>query len=157
MRLFVDNNTVGIICELDTEADGVDLTRDELGLRILEAGIRGIRSSILIGRDPATGQVWAPLRPSTVRAKDHATVGYRTGAMFGSDFSTEGAEVDARRASWGFPGPRGKIESFHNGNDITQKARPLVGWSPTAAEEVKQLLRDADRFSATRYGLESFQ
>ena len=133
--LYVDDNQLQLIIELDDEPDHVDLSRG-LGLDIMTNAAASAHQAALAGTDPATGEAWEEDSEKTARKKGHHLVGKQSGAMLSANWESPNA-VDAqpRRATWQYPGPD-YARFFH-------ERRPLIGWTPDAITYAAEALRRA--------------
>ena len=135
---------------LDREPQALDLTRDSLGSRILEAAVEGMIQAHARQQAP-DGRPWVALAPSTVRQKGHDQIGVRTGAMLDPLLWLAGKHTVApRRATWQHPAAatggreKGKILGFHRGDPRRrQPPRPLLGWTARARDVAAALIQEA--------------
>ena len=130
--------TAGTMLGLDLTDEQVDLSRDQLGERLMDAALTGVRECLARQSGP-DGEGWPPLEPATIRAKGHSQIGVRTGRMVDSLNSAGGVtRVDRDRATWEpRRSLRGQIEGFNN-------LRPLIGWTASARAEARRILAEAE-------------
>ncbi len=150
MRFRVDDADLSLWLELDHEPATLDLTRDGLGDRILDAAVEEMIRAHARQQSPS-GALWAKLAASTVKQKGHATIGVRTGGMLDPDrWRAAPRDLEARRVGWIYPydddrrgRAYGQAYGFHAGNPKTgQPARPLIGWTERAKAEAQALIRE---------------
>ena len=99
MRFVVDDADLSLWLELDDEPATLDLTRDGLGDRILDAAVEEMIRAHARQESPA-GVRWAKLAAATVKQKGHATIGVRTGGMLDPDrWRTAPRDLEARRVA----------------------------------------------------------
>ena len=156
MRFTVDVGALAVVPGLDTEPDGVDLTRDGLGDACLDAAVEGMLGSHRAQSSP-DGPAWAPLSPATVRRKGHAAIGVQSGALLGPQrWRTAPRDLTPRVAVWYDPstgwtgdGCDGHARAFHAGHPLTGgPARPILGWTPAARETCRRPVSEAVRAAA---------
>ncbi|MBV8077978.1 MAG: hypothetical protein JO284_16345 [Planctomycetaceae bacterium] len=149
MRCTVD---VGELA-LDTEPAVVDLTRDGLGDRCLDAAVEGMLASHRAQAAP-DGAPWAPLKAATVRRKGNARIGVQSGTLLDPQrWRTAPRDLMPRVVIWYYPstgwkgdGCDGHARAFHAGHPITgSPARPILGWTPAAREASRRLVAEAAR------------
>lgn len=130
MRFWVSDNAFR--CGLDLDREPADLTLGGLGEDILDFLEQCMYDDAFDNRAP-DGSRWAPLRPSTIKAKGSSTPGIVTGQMFGGLLNGD-RRIDRQSLTWTHPDAgSGKLDAFHNGNPRTgQPARRLIGWSDKA-------------------------
>lgn len=135
--IYFDN--LGLTIELRT--DSVDLTRDRLGQQCLDFAEAGMLRTAQSERAPDLTP-WAPIARKTARAKGSDRIGYATGAMIGALNAGE-RSIEPHRATWSYPqgATYARALGFHTGGN-GRPARPLVGWTATARDQVSALLRD---------------
>ena len=156
MRFTVDVAALAVVPGLDTEPDGVDLTRDGLGDACLDAAVEGMLASHGAQRAP-DGTSWAPLKAATVRRKGHAAIGVQSGALLAPQrWRTAPRDLTPRVAVWYDPstgwtgdGCDGHARAFHAGHPLTGgPARPILGWTVVAQETCRRLVAEAVRAAA---------
>lgn len=149
MRLSVDDDTLSLIFELETE--DVDLLESGIGRTVLATAVTEIERAALRETAP-NGEHWHRLAPSTVELKHSARIGINTGAMI-RDLSGGDFQISPSVARWSYPAGLTftRAHAFHNGrhNDrgiVIQPPRPLIGWGPRATTAA-QLALATERFN----------
>lgn len=153
MRLTVDHQNLSLVCELDTEPEGMTLDGDDgLGNLILDSGVQGIIGSCSAEQAP-DGQAWAPLQPQTAARKGHSRIGWQSGSMLSPVKLLNGPrDVGPRVATWSYPPDEpdfSKLQGFHGGRPGRQEARPVIGWTVDAAASARALVAEARHRLAT--------
>jgi hypothetical protein len=152
MRFTVDVGELAVVLELDTEPAEVDLTREGLGDRCLDAAVEGMLASHRARSSP-DGQAWAPLSAATVRRKGHTVIGVRSGILLDPQrWWTAPRDIEPRVAIWYYPstgqkgdGCDGHARAFHAGHPVTgSPPRPILGWTVVAQETCRRLVSEAD-------------
>jgi hypothetical protein len=142
MRFWTDDESLSLGITLGIDDDPrIDLT-DGRGRQCLDEAVNGFCRSSIAERSPA-GHQWAANAPSTVAAKTHGRVGYRSGQMLG-DLNSGDRDIQPRSATWSYPRQEcwGRAHGFHNGNPRTnQPARPLIGWTAEAQDQCRRILQ----------------
>ena len=151
MRFEVSEQDLALTLALDREPAALDLTRGNLGSRILDAAVQGMTEAHARRQAP-DGRPWPALAASTVAQKGHALIGVRTGALLDPFLWEAGRHlIQPRRATWRhpygeFPNSRdyGKLLGFHRGDPTRNRPpRPLLGWTARARAEAEALIRAA--------------
>jgi len=152
IRYEVDVGELAVSLEIDPGDAAVDLTRDGLGERCLDAAVEGMLASHGAQRAP-DGTPWPPLSPATVRRKGHAGIGIQSGTLLDPQrWRTAPRDITPRSATWYYPstgrkgdGCTGHARAFHAGHPLTgSPARPILGWTPAAQETCRRLVSEAD-------------
>jgi hypothetical protein len=145
----VDDEGLRLILTLDP--DEPDFSQAQAD-QIWEIAIREILSAADREESP-TGVRWTDLRPSTLlrRRDPGARIGWQTGRLFGEGQLQGTRSYHPRRITWQYAdGPRagstwGRAHGFHNGNPRNrQPARPFVGWTRAARDQIDRLIRGDD-------------
>jgi hypothetical protein len=151
MQFSIILDDMSILLELDGEPAEVDLTRDGLGDRCLDAGVEAMLASHQLQCDPATGEAWAPLLAATIRQKGSDRIGVRSGTLLNPERWRNGSrEIEPRYALWSYPslpsnpGSIGHARGFHCGA-INRPARPIIGWSEGAKDACRGLIQAAQK------------
>jgi hypothetical protein len=119
MKFLTDVGELAVVLELDSELPGVDLTRDGLGDRCLDAAVEGMLSGTLL--DPHR---------------------WRTAPR---DIEPRVAIWYYPSTGWKGDGCAGHARAFHAGHPLTgSPARPILGWTPAARETCRRLVAEAD-------------
>ncbi|MBV8232441.1 MAG: hypothetical protein JO329_20865 [Planctomycetaceae bacterium] len=135
MRFLTDVGELAVVPGLDTEPAGVDLTRDGLGDRCLDAAVEGMLGSHRAQSSP-DGMPWAPLSAATVRRKGNAVIGVQSGTLLDPHrWRTAQRDITPGAAVWYDPstgwkgdGCDGHARAFHAGHPLTgSPARPILG------------------------------
>ena len=153
MKFTVEVGELVVVLELDTEPAEVDLTRDGLGDRCLDAAVEGMLASHCAQASP-DGTPWAPLSAATIRRKGNAVIGVQSGILLDPQrWRTAPRDLMPRVAVWYYPstgqtgdGCDGHARAFHAGHPLTRSpARPILGWTPVAQETCRKLVAEAAR------------